>query len=48
MVLNLAFLSLVPTFDEVGKLLNTGADSSDCLVPKGLKPKREVERKNQQ
>lgn len=47
MVLNLAFLSLVPASDEVGKLLNTWTDFSDCLGPKGQKTKREVERKNQ-
>lgn len=47
--LNLAFLSLIPASDEVGKLPNTGADPNDCLVPKGQKTKGggEEERKNQ-
>lgn len=44
MVLNLAFLSLVSASDEVGKILNTGTDSSDCLVPRGQKTNREVAR----
>lgn len=35
--LNLAFLSVIPASNEAGKLLNTGTDLNDCLVPKGQK-----------
>lgn len=46
--LNLAFLSVIPASNEAGKLLNTGTDLNDCLVPKkqigGLKKKERTER----